>query len=72
MMAIEAARHGAAVTMAVIPEAMETAVRLVGEAKEKISGAEISITSMDSISGEFDLLIKLRLWECTLRPAHVR
>lgn len=57
MMAIEAARHGAAVTMAVIPEAMETAVRLVGEAKEKISGAEISITSMDSISGEFDLLI---------------
>ena len=47
---------------------METAVRLVGEAKEKISGAEISITSMDSISGEFDLLIKLRLWEWYLRP----
>lgn len=57
MMAIEATRHGAAVTMAVIPEAMETAVRLVGEAKEKISGAKISITSMNNISGEFDLLI---------------
>lgn len=57
MMAIEAARHGGNVTMAVIPEANKIADDLTAEVKEKISGAEISITSMDSISGEFDLLI---------------
>lgn len=57
MMAIEAARHGGNVTMAVIPEAYKIADDLTAEVKEKISGAEISITSMDSISGEFDLLI---------------
>ena len=57
MMAIEAARHGGNVTMAVIPEASKIADDLTAEVKEKISGAEISITSMDSISGEFDLLI---------------
>ena len=57
MMAIEAARHGGNVTMAVFPEASKIADDLTAEVKEKISGAEISITSMDSISGEFDLLI---------------
>lgn len=57
MMAIEAVRHGGVVTMAVIPEANKIAGDLAAEVKEKISGAKISITSMDSISGEFDLLI---------------
>lgn len=57
MMAIEAARHGAEITMAIIPEAKEMADTLVSEVNEKISGAKIKIIMIDSVTGEYDLLI---------------
>lgn len=56
MMAIEAARHGADITMAIIPEAQEMADTLVNEVVEK-TGVKIKIVMIDSVSGEFDLLI---------------
>lgn len=56
MMAIEAARHGADITMAIIPEAQDMADTLVNEVKEK-TGVQIKTVMMDGISGEFDLLI---------------
>lgn len=57
MMAIEAARHGGVITIAVIPEAEEMGRGLVTEVKKKIDGADIGITYMNCISGDFDLLI---------------
>lgn len=56
MMAAEAARHGAKITMAIIPEAKEMAAALVKEIKEK-TGADIKTVMTDSVSGEYDLLI---------------
>lgn len=56
MMAVEAARHGADITMAIIPEAKEMAAALAKEVKEK-TGADIKTVMTDSVSGEYDLLI---------------
>lgn len=56
MMAIEAARHGADITMAIIPEAREMANVLAEEVKEK-TGASVRIVMMNEIAGSFDLLI---------------
>lgn len=57
MMAVEAARRGADITMAIIPEAREMAETLVKEATEKVSGAKIRIVTINDILGEYDLLI---------------
>lgn len=57
MMAIEAARHGAQITMAIIPQAQEMADTLVKEVQEKYSGTKIETVMIDSVSGEYDLLI---------------
>ncbi|MCM1225806.1 MAG: shikimate dehydrogenase [Clostridium sp.] len=56
MMAVEAARHGAKITMAIISEAKEMAAALAKEVKEK-TGADIKTVMTDSVSGEYDLLI---------------
>lgn len=56
MLAAEAARHGAEITMAIIPEAKEMAAALVKEIKEK-TGADIKTVMTDSVSREYDLLI---------------
>ncbi len=57
MITIEAARHGADITMAIIPDAKEMAETLVKEVCEKVSGTKIKIVMIDSVSGEYDLLI---------------
>ncbi len=57
MMAIEAARHGAELTIAIIPDAMEMAETLVSEVRENIDDVKVQIIMIDSIAGEFDLLI---------------
>ncbi len=57
MIAIEAARHGADITMAIIPEAAEMAKVLVDEITERYSEASVKTVMTDSIYGEFDLLI---------------
>ena len=57
MIAIEAARHGADITIAIIPEAAEMAKVLVDEIAERYSEASVKTVMTDSISGEFDLLI---------------
>lgn len=56
MMAIEAARHGADITMAIIPEAREMADVLAEEVKEK-TGVSVKTVMMNEIAGCFDLLI---------------
>lgn len=56
MIAIEAASHGADITMAIIPQAREMADSLVKETKAK-TGMDIKTVMMDDISGKFDLLI---------------
>lgn len=56
MIAVEAARHGAKITMAIIAEAKEMAAALVKEVKEK-TGADIETVMIDKVSGEYDLLI---------------
>ncbi|MDE5917845.1 MAG: shikimate dehydrogenase [Oscillospiraceae bacterium] len=57
MIAIEAARHGADITIAIIPEAAEIAKVLVDEITERYSEASVKTVMTDSIYGEFDLLI---------------
>lgn len=57
MIAIEAARHGADITMAVIPDAKEMADALVKEVTKKVNGTKIKVVMLDSVSGEYDLLI---------------
>lgn len=57
MIAIEAARHGGDITLAVIPQDMETAEKLTAEIQEKCPGAAVRITLISELSGRFDLLI---------------
>lgn len=56
MIAIEAARHGADLTMAIIPEAKDMAAGVVREVKDK-TGKDVRVIMMDEISGSYDLLI---------------
>lgn len=57
MMAIEAARHGAVITMAIIPEAQDMANALVKEVTKKVIGTDIRTVMMNEISGGYDLII---------------
>ena len=57
MMAIEAARHGADITMAIIPEAQDMADCLKMEIGEKYPRISVKIVMMNEISGKFDLLV---------------
>lgn len=57
MMAIEAARHGADLTIAIIPEAQEMADTLYKEIGEKYPDAAVKIVNINNIEGKFDLLI---------------
>lgn len=57
MIAIEAARHGADMTIAIIPEAEEQARILKEEIEKKYGDASVKIVSVSDISGEFDLLV---------------
>ncbi|MGN0621229.1 MAG: shikimate dehydrogenase family protein [Porcipelethomonas sp.] len=57
MIAIEAARHGADMTIAIIPEAAEAARILTDEISENYSGVSVKTVMVGDISGEFDLLI---------------
>lgn len=57
MMAIEAARHGADITIAIIPEALDMADCLKKEIVEKYPEISVKIVLMNQISGKFDLLV---------------
>ncbi len=57
MIAIEAAIHGADITLAIIPEAKEQAKALTDEISEKYPKACVRIVSSDAVTGEYDLLI---------------
>lgn len=57
MMAIEAARHGADITLAIIPEAQNMADCLKKEIEEKYPQIPVKIVMMNQISGKFDLLV---------------
>lgn len=57
MMAIEAARHGADITLAIIPEAQNMADCLKKEIGERYPQIPVKIVMMNEISGKFDLLV---------------
>lgn len=56
MMAIEIARHGGNLTIAIIPEASDMAEKLKNEILESFPETEISIININDAEGEFDLL----------------
>ena len=57
MIAIEAALHGAALTIAVIPKDVKTAQLLMAEILAKCSEASVRICLISEIEGQYDLLI---------------
>ena len=57
MIAIEAALHGAELTIAVIPQDIRNAQLVMAEILAKCSGANVRICLVDDIEGGFDLLI---------------
>jgi len=57
MIAIEAALHGAELTIAVIPQDIKTAQLVMAEILAKCSGANVRICLVSDIKGSFDLLI---------------
>ena len=57
MIAIEVARHGGDITLAVIPQDMDNAQKLTGEILEKCPGTSVRIVEISALSGSFDLLI---------------
>jgi len=57
MIAIEVARHGGDITLAVIPQDMENAKKLTSEIIEKCPGASVVIVEISKLDGSFDLLI---------------
>ena len=57
MIAIEVARHGGEITLAVIPQDMKNAQILMAEIMEKCSGASVKIVNIADPDGKFDLLI---------------
>ena len=57
MMAIEAALHGADLTIVSLPEFIKGAEEAAAEAKKLAPNAKIKIITHDQISGEFDLLV---------------
>ncbi len=57
MIAIEAALHGAELTIAVIPQDVQTAQMVMAEILSKCADASVKICLIQEISGNFDLLI---------------
>lgn len=57
MIAIEAALHGAELTIAVIPQDVKTAQLAMAEILSKCSGASVKICLISEIEGDFDLLV---------------
>jgi shikimate dehydrogenase len=57
MIAIEVARHGGRITLAVIPQDLKNAQLLMAEILENCSDASVRITDISQLSGSFDLLI---------------
>lgn len=57
MMAIEAALHGADLTIVALPEFVPGAEAAAEEARKLAPGAKIKVITHDKISGEFDLLM---------------
>lgn len=57
MIAIEAALHGAELTIAVIPQDVKTAQLAMAEIMSKCAGASVKICLISEIEGDFDLLI---------------
>ncbi|MCR5016878.1 MAG: shikimate dehydrogenase [Ruminococcus sp.] len=57
MIAIEAALHGAELTISVIPQDIKTAQLVMAEILAKCSGANVRICLVSDIEGSFDLLI---------------
>ena len=57
MIAIEVARHGGEITLAVIPQDFRNAQILMAEILEKCSGASVRIVNISELEGKFDLLI---------------
>lgn len=57
MIAIEAALHGAELTIAVIPEAIKSAQLVMAEILSKCGNASVKICLVSEIEGSFDLLV---------------
>ena len=57
MIAIECARHGADITLAVIPKDIKTAQMLMAEILSKCGSVSVKIEDISSVSEKFDLLI---------------
>lgn len=57
MMAIEAALHGADLTIVSLPEFIKGAEEAAAEAKKLVPNAKIKVITHEQISGEFDLLV---------------
>ena len=57
MIAIEVARHGGNITLAVIPQDVRNAQILMAEILAKCSGASVRIADISSLEGSYDLLI---------------
>ena len=57
MIAIEVARHGGNITLAVIPQDIKNAQLLMAEILAKCSGASVRIADISALDGNYDLLI---------------
>ncbi len=57
MMAIESVAHGAELTIAIIPEAKQMCDTLIAELSQKFPNATVNVVMLDSITGDFDLVI---------------
>jgi shikimate dehydrogenase len=57
MIAIEVARHGGNITLAVIPQDIKNAQLLMAEILAKCSGASVRIADISTLDGSYDLLI---------------
>ncbi len=57
MIAIEVARHGGDITLAVIPQDFKNAQILMAEILEKCSDASVRIVNISELEGKFDILI---------------
>ncbi len=57
MMAVETVRHGGKLTLAVIPQDMVSAQRLMAEILSGYPGASVKITDIASLDEKFDLMV---------------
>ena len=57
MMAIEAALHGASLTIAIRPQSVKKGQLLMAEILAKCSGASVRLTDINSIDGKYDLML---------------